>query len=29
MSGFYAGFSVNGDVQEIQRFKEMMFRTLD
>lgn len=29
MSGFYAGFNVAGNHEEIQRFKNIMFRTYD
>lgn len=29
MSGFYAGFNVEGDPKEIERFKRMMLRSFD
>lgn len=29
MAGFYAGFHVEGDIEEIQRFKNLMLRTYD
>lgn len=29
MSGFYAGFNIDGDLEEIERFKKMMFRSFD